>query len=73
MLPYTEVVRGLLYTQRMNAEMFSVLALLGLVSGGVGIFSVVNLPSVVAPGRSASAWPWAPNAPTLAALSFAEP
>jgi len=40
---YREVVRGALYTQRMNAELFSVLAIFGLVLAGVGIFSVVSL------------------------------
>jgi predicted permease len=42
-VPFTEVVRGLLFTQRMNAEMFSGLALLGLALAAVGIFSVVAL------------------------------
>jgi predicted permease len=42
-VPYPEVVRGLLYTHRMNAEMFSGLALLGLVLATVGVFSVVTL------------------------------
>ncbi len=42
-ISYREVVRGALYTQRMNAELFSVLALFGLVLAGVGIFSVVSL------------------------------
>ncbi len=42
-IPYTEVVRGLLYTHRMNAEMFSGLALLGLALAAVGVFGVVNL------------------------------
>jgi putative ABC transport system permease protein len=42
-LPYTEVVRGFLYAQRMNAEMFSALAFLGLALAAIGIFSVVNL------------------------------
>jgi predicted permease len=42
-LPYTEVVRGFLYTQRMNAEMFSALAFLGLALATIGIFSVVSL------------------------------
>ena len=42
-VPYTEVVRGFLYTHRMNAEMFSVLAFLGLMLSAVGIFSVVSL------------------------------
>ncbi len=42
-LPYSEVVRGFLYTQRMNAEMFSALAILGLGLAAVGIFSVMSL------------------------------
>jgi predicted permease len=42
-LPYREVVRGFLYTQRMNAEMFSALAFLGLTLAAVGIFSVLSL------------------------------
>ena len=42
-LPYSEVVRGSLYTQRMNAEMFSALAILGLGLATVGIFSVMSL------------------------------
>ncbi len=40
---YREVVRGALFTQRMNAELFSVLAVFGLVLAGVGIFSVVSI------------------------------
>jgi len=42
-VPYNEVVRGFLYTHRMNAEMFSALAFLGLTLAAVGIFSVVSL------------------------------
>jgi len=42
-LPYTEVVRGILYTQRMNAELFTALAALGLAIAAVGLFSVVSL------------------------------
>jgi predicted permease len=42
-VPYSEVVRGFLYTHRMNAEMFSALAFLGLALATVGIFSVVSL------------------------------
>ncbi len=42
-IPYLDVVQGLIYTHRMNAEMFSVLAFLGLALSAVGIFSVVNL------------------------------
>lgn len=42
-VPYNEVVKGYIYTQRMNAEMFSALAFLGLVLAAVGIFSVMSL------------------------------
>jgi predicted permease len=42
-LPYSEVVKGFLYTQRMNAELFTTLAFLGLVLAAVGIFSVMSL------------------------------
>lgn len=42
-ITYKDVVRGALYTQRMNAELFSVLAAMGLILAGVGIFSVVSL------------------------------
>lgn len=42
-IPYTEVVRGFLYTQRMNAELFSALALLALGLAVIGIFAVVSL------------------------------
>jgi putative ABC transport system permease protein len=40
---YPEVVRGLVYTQRMNVELFSVLASFGLGLAAVGIFSVMSL------------------------------
>ena len=40
---YKDIVRGFLYTHRMNAEMFSVVALLGLVLSVVGIWSVASL------------------------------
>lgn len=40
---YKDVMQGFLYTHRMNAEMFSILALLGLFLSAVGIFSVVSL------------------------------
>jgi predicted permease len=40
---YNDVVSGYLYTQRMNAEMYSVLAFLGLGLAAVGIFSVLSL------------------------------
>jgi len=42
-IPYSEVVDGLLYTQRMNAELFSALAFLGLLMATVGLFSVMSL------------------------------
>jgi predicted permease len=42
-LPYTQVVHGILFTQRMNAELFAVLALLALAIAAVGLFSVVSL------------------------------
>ncbi len=42
-VPYSEVVRGSLYTQRMNAELFAALAVLGLILASLGIFSVVTL------------------------------
>ncbi|MCP4662006.1 MAG: FtsX-like permease family protein [bacterium] len=42
-LPYTEVIRGALHTQRMNAALFSVVALLGLALAAAGIFSVMSL------------------------------
>jgi len=40
---YPDVVRGLMYAQRMNAELFSVLACFGLGLAAVGIFSVMSL------------------------------
>jgi predicted permease len=40
---YNDVVRGFLYTQRMNAELFSLLAFVGLGLAAVGIFSVMSL------------------------------
>jgi predicted permease len=42
-LPYRQVVSGFLYTQRMNAEMFSIIAVAGLVLAAVGLFSVMTL------------------------------
>jgi ABC-type antimicrobial peptide transport system permease subunit len=42
-LTYNEIVRGFLYTQRMNAELFAALAVLGLALAAVGIFSVMSL------------------------------
>ncbi len=40
---YNDVVGGFLYAQRMNAEMFSVLAALGLGLAAVGIFGVMSI------------------------------
>ena len=40
---YQDVVRGFLYTHRMNAEMFSIVAFVGLALSVVGIWSVVSL------------------------------
>ncbi len=40
---YNDVVSGYLYTQRMNAELYSVLAFLGLGLAAIGIFSVMSL------------------------------
>jgi len=42
-LPYSRVVSGFTYPQRMNAELFSVLALCGLILASVGIFGVLSL------------------------------
>ena len=42
-LPYSRVVSGFTYPQRMNAELFSVLALSGLLLATVGIFGVLSL------------------------------
>jgi len=42
-LPYSDVVRGAVYSQRMNAELFAALAVLGLLLAALGIFSVVTL------------------------------
>ena len=42
-IAYPDVVRGAIYSQRMNAEMFSALAVLGLILASVGIFGVVSL------------------------------
>ncbi len=42
-LPYSEVARGFTYTQRMNAELFSLLAALALGLAALGIFSVMSL------------------------------
>jgi len=43
LVAYTDVVRGHTYVQRMNAQMFSALAILGLILAAVGIFSVTSL------------------------------
>jgi predicted permease len=40
---FEEIIRGALYAHRMNAELFTVMALLGLALACVGIFSVVSL------------------------------
>ena len=40
---YRDVVRGFLYAHRMNAEMFSIVAFLGLALSVVGIWGVVSL------------------------------
>ncbi len=42
-ITYRDVVRGALYTQRMNAELFTALAVMGLILACAGIFSVVSL------------------------------
>jgi len=42
-LPYSDVVGGLLYVQRMNAELFSILAFTGLLLSALGVFSVMAL------------------------------
>ncbi len=42
-LPYRAVVRGALYTQRMNAELFTVIAALGLLFSATGVFAVLAL------------------------------
>jgi len=42
-LPYRDVVRGSLYTQRMNAELFTVVAAIGLLLAATGVFAVVAL------------------------------
>jgi ABC-type antimicrobial peptide transport system permease subunit len=42
-LPYSEVLEGFLYSRRMNAELFSVIAALALVLVGAGIFGVMSL------------------------------
>lgn len=42
-LTYRDVVRGFLYTQRMNAELFTGIAGLGLLLAAAGVFAVVAL------------------------------
>jgi ABC-type antimicrobial peptide transport system permease subunit len=42
-LPYSDVISGFVYTQRMNAELFSLLAVFGLTLAAVGIFGVMSL------------------------------
>jgi predicted permease len=42
-LPYSEVLEGFLYSRRMNAELFSVIAALALILVGAGIFGVMSL------------------------------
>jgi putative ABC transport system permease protein len=42
-LAYSQVARGSVYAQRMNAELFSVLAVLGLILSTAGILGVVSL------------------------------
>jgi len=42
-LPYRDVVRGALYTQRMNAELFTAIAALGLLLSVAGVFAVLAL------------------------------
>jgi predicted permease len=42
-IPYREVVDGFTYPQRMNAELFSVVAFLGLVLAAAGLFGVLSL------------------------------
>ncbi|MGW8265383.1 MAG: ADOP family duplicated permease, partial [Longimicrobiales bacterium] len=42
-LPYAEVVEGFLYSRRMNAELFSAIAVLALILVGAGVFGVMSL------------------------------
>jgi predicted permease len=42
-LPYSEVARGFRYTQRMNAELFTLVATMGLVLAAAGLFAVLSL------------------------------
>ncbi|MEJ2240478.1 MAG: FtsX-like permease family protein [Gemmatimonadales bacterium] len=41
--PYNRLVSGFLSGQRMNAELFTVVALIGLVLAAAGVYSVTNL------------------------------
>ena len=41
--PYSKIVRGLRYTQSMNAQLFSAIAVLGLVLAAAGIFGAMNM------------------------------
>jgi putative ABC transport system permease protein len=42
-LPYEDVIDGFLYVQRMNAELFALVAAFGMGLAGAGLFSVVAL------------------------------
>ncbi len=42
-VPYADVIRGYQYTQRMNAELFAVMAFFGVALAAVGIFNVMSL------------------------------
>jgi predicted permease len=42
-VPYADVVRGYQYTQRMNAELFSIMAFVGVALAAAGIFSVMSI------------------------------
>ena len=42
-LPYSDVVEGFLYPQRMNAELFTIIAIFGLVLTAAGVFGVLSL------------------------------
>jgi predicted permease len=42
-LPYSDVVGGFLYPQRMNAELFTIIAILGLILSAAGVFGVTSL------------------------------
>lgn len=49
-VPYSEVLHGLRYVQRMNAEMFTALALLGLALATAGSFVLTRTLTPVALG-----------------------